>query len=302
LDVGVYTGALVDGIKRFQSRHGLDVDGVIGRATWRELSIPTAQRARQIELALERLRWLPHQIEGPLIVLNVPMFELRGWDHGWRGAPAFTMKAIVGRPETPTPVLNETMESVIFRPYWNVPFSILQHEYLPALRKDPGMLGREDMEIVRGEGDDARPVIPTDDNLDLLARGALRLRQRPGAKNALSFIKFVLPNEENVYLHGTPAQRLFARSRRAFSHGCVRVEDQVGLAEWVFAGSGEWSRERILEEMANPAIISRRVRLPRPIQVIAVYITAVATPEGSVRFGPDLYEQDAALDRALRRP
>ena len=299
MDVGVYSGALVDGVRRFQSRHGLDVDGVIGRATWSELSVPPARRARQIELALERLRWLPHQIDAALLVLNIPMFELRGWDHGWMGDPAFTMKAIVGRPVTPTPVLSGTMESVIFRPYWNVPRSILRQELLPSLRKDPGLLVREDMEIVRGEGDDADVVAATADNLDLLARGKLRLRQRPGVKNALGFIKFVLPNEEYVYLHGTPAQRLFARSRRAFSHGCVRVEDPVALAEWVFTGSGEWSRERILNTIAAPEI-SIKVRLPREIQVLLVYTTATAVADGSVQFRPDIYNKDAALDRALR--
>jgi murein L,D-transpeptidase YcbB/YkuD len=300
VDPGVYSGALVEGVKRFQSRHGLDVDGVIGRATWGELSVPPAQRARQIELALERLRWLPREIDAPLLVLNVPMFELRAWDHGWRGDPAFTMKAIVGRPVTPTPAFSKTIKSVIFRPYWNVPRSILRQELLPALEKDPGLLGRDDMEIVRGEGDDADVVAATKDNLEQLARGALRLRQRPGPKNALGFIKFMLPNEEQVYLHGTPAQRLFARSRRAFSHGCVRVEDAVALAEWVFMASGEWSRKRILETISNPAVVSRKVRLQRQIHVIFVYTTAGATPDGAVRFAPDIYSQDAALDRALR--
>jgi murein L,D-transpeptidase YcbB/YkuD len=299
-ELGVYDGALVDGIKRFQSRHGLDADGVIGNATWRELSVPAGQRARQIELALERLRWLPHQIDGALLVLNIPMFELHGWDDGWQGAPAFTMKAIVGRPVTPTPVLGATLEAVIFRPYWNVPPSILRHELLPALRKDVRLLEREDMQIVEGDGDDALPVAATEDNLARLARGALRLRQRPGPKNALGLIKFMLPNEQNVYLHGTPAQRLFARSQRAFSHGCVRVEDPAALAEWVFAGSGEWSRDRILQTISDTAVVSRRVRVPRQIQVMLVYLTAAAAGEGSVRFAADIYGKDTALDGAMR--
>jgi murein L,D-transpeptidase YcbB/YkuD len=297
---GVYGGALVDGIKRFQSRHGLDADGVIGRATWSELAVPAERRARQIELALERLRWLPHQIDGPLLVLNIPMFELRGWDDGWRGAPAFMMKAIVGRPVTPTLVLGATLESVIFRPYWNVPPSILRDELLPALRKDPRLLERENMQIVQGAGDDARPVPATEDNLARLAGGALRLRQRPGPKNALGLIKFMLPNEENVYLHGTPAQGLFARNQRAFSHGCVRVEDPAALAEWVLAGSGEWSRDRILQTISNTTVVSRPVPAPRQIQVMLVYATAAAAADGSVRFAADIYDKDAALDWALR--
>ena len=156
------------------------------------------------------------------------------------------------------------------------------------------------MEIVRGDGDDADVVAATPDNLDLLARGRLRLRQRPGPKNALGFIKFVLPNEDNVYLHGTPAQRLFARSQRAFSHGCVRVEDPVTLAEWVFAGFRGWDRERIHQTISSSTVVSRKVRVPRRIQVLLVYTTAVATSDGSVRFAPDIYNRDASLDRALR--
>jgi murein L,D-transpeptidase YcbB/YkuD len=292
VNIGVYSGSLVEGVKHFQSRHGLDADGVIGRATWRELSVPPAHRARQIELALERLRWLPHQIDAALLVLNIPLFELRGWDHGWMGDPAFTMKAIVGRPVTPTPVLRGTMESVIFRPYWNVPRSILRQEFLPTLWKDPGLLVREDMEIVRGDGDDADVVAATAHNLDLLDRGRLRLRQRPGPKNALGFIKFVLPNEEYVYLHGTPAQRLFARSQRAFSHGCVRVEDPVALAEWVFAGSNEWNRERITETISTSTVISRSWSTPRlsprrTAQCVSLRISTARTSRSTAPCVPD---------------
>lgn len=301
VSTGVYDATLVDGIKRFQRRHGLDVDGVIGAETRHELSLPLAQRVRQIELALERLRRLPPSSDAPLLVLNIPMFELTGWDHGWTGAPAFTMKAIVGRPATPTPELRTTIESVIFRPYWNVPLSIVRRELLPALRKDATFLERERMEVVRGYGDDADVVDAGADTLDLLARGALRLRQRPGPKNALGLIKFMVPNEESVYLHGTPNQGLFLRSRRAFSHGCVRVEDPVALAEWVLKGSAGWSRDRIVETIANPAVVSRTIRLPRQIPVIFVYMTAGAMPDGSVRFARDIYGQDVALERVLQR-
>ena len=126
---------------------------------------------------------------------------------------------------------------MIFRPYWNVPRSILRHEILPKLERDPDYLRREDMEIVRGAGDNAQPVEPTAETLAGLRQGVLRVRQRPGPKNALGLIKFVFPNEEDVYMHGTPAQALFAKSRRDFSHGCVRVADPVALAEWVLTGS-----------------------------------------------------------------
>lgn len=156
------------------------------------------------------------------------------------------------------------------------------------------------MEIVRGAGDDARPVEATAENLALLRQEALRVRQRPGPRNALGLVKFVLPNEENVYMHGTPAQELFARSRRDFSHGCVRVEDPVALAEWALKGRPEWSRDRILAAMTGPH--SLRVGLMRPIQVILFYATAAVMPEdGTIRFAEDIYGHDARLDRALAR-
>ncbi|MDO8794491.1 MAG: L,D-transpeptidase family protein [Vicinamibacterales bacterium] len=262
-----------------------------------------AQRVRKIELAMERLRWLPDLGDGRLIMLNIPTFQLQAWDHGPTGAPDLTMKVIVGRAAaSPTPVLNATMATVIFRPYWNVPSSILRKELLPVLRKDPGYLRRENMELVRGGEEDAVPVEPTPEQLVLLERGVLRLRQRPGPRNALGLVKFVLPNEEQVFLHGTPAQRLFARSRRDFSHGCVRVEDPAGLAAWVLAGEREWGPTRIQAAMLDEAHVSRKIRVSPPVQVVLLYTTATVLPgSGEVLFVEDIYKLDGALDAALAR-
>jgi murein L,D-transpeptidase YcbB/YkuD len=190
------------------------------------------------------------------------------------------------------------MREVIFRPYWNVPQSILRHELLPRLERDPGYLRREDMEIVRGAGDDALPVALTADALEGLRRGALRVRQRPGPRNALGAIKFVFPNRENVYLHGTPERALFARMRRDFSHGCVRVADPIALAVWVLQDQPEWTRDRIIAA-ANGAE-TLRVPLRRPIQVVLFYTTAAVMPEdGTIHFADDIYQNDAKLDGAL---
>jgi murein L,D-transpeptidase YcbB/YkuD len=190
------------------------------------------------------------------------------------------------------------MGEVIFRPYWNVPRSILRHEVLPRIERDPDYLRRENMEIVRGDGDNAAPVDVTTDSLAALKQGALRVRQRPGPKNALGLIKFVFPNREDVYMHGTPAQALFARSRRDFSHGCVRVEDPVALAEWALRDRPEWTRDRIVAATIGSQTI--HVRLPRPIQVILFYTTAAVMPEdGTIRFADDIYRHDLKLDRAL---
>jgi murein L,D-transpeptidase YcbB/YkuD len=296
----IYDGVLVAGVKHFQRRHGLETDGVLGARTQTALRVPLAWRARQIELALERLRWLPRLGDRRLVVLNIPMFRIWAWDATPpSGEPLLGMNAIVGRAlKTETPVFMEEMREVIFRPYWNVPRSILRKETLPLIARDPGYLSRENMEIVRGQGDDARPVEATPENLALLRQGALRVRQRPGPSNALGLIKFVFPNEENVYMHGTPAKTLFARSRRDFSHGCVRVEDPVALAEWALKDRPEWNRERILAAMEGPR--SLHVSLTRPIQVILFYTTAAVMPEdGTIRFVEDIYGHDQRLDRAL---
>ena len=297
---GVYDGAVVTAVKRFQIRHGLQPDGVLGRATQAALRVPLEWRIRQIELALERLRWLPDLGERRFIALNIPMFTLWAWDSiPPTGAPSFGMRAIVGRAlNTQTPVFVEEMRHVIFRPYWNVPRSILRNEILPLLARDAGYLRRHDMEMVRGQSDDAHAEADTAENHALLRQGVLRLRQRPGPRNSLGLVKFVFPNDANVYMHGTPAQELFGRSRRDFSHGCVRVEDPAALATWVLKNEPAWNQERILTAMAGRT--SQRVDLANPIQVILFYVTAVVMPEdGTIHFAEDIYRHDLRLDRAL---
>jgi murein L,D-transpeptidase YcbB/YkuD len=297
-----YRGDLVEGVRRFQIRHGLEPDGVLGKGTQAALRVPLAWRVRQIELALERLRWLPDLGARRLVAINIPMFRLWAWDSVPNDAPTLAMDVIVGRSlSTQTPVFDEEMREVIFRPYWNVPGSILRNEILPLLERDPDYLGRQNMEIVRGPGDNAQQVETAADNLGLLRRGTLRIRQRPGPHNALGLVKFVFPNQENVYMHGTPAQALFSRSRRDFSHGCVRVENPVALAEWALKENPEWTRDRIVSAMAGTQ--SAHVRLRRPIQVILFYTTAVVMPEdGTIHFADDIYRHDATLDRALAHP
>jgi murein L,D-transpeptidase YcbB/YkuD len=202
--------------RRFQDRHGS------ARRHHRQgtvaLNVPLSRRVEQLALSLERLRWIP-DLEGErFIVVNIPTFHLWAWDSlNAEGAPSIDMNVIVGRNtlNTQTPVFVEQMRFVIFRPYWNVPPGILRSETLPAIRKDPaGYLARNDMEIVQGQGDDAKPVAPSPENIELLGRGQLRVRQRPGPRNSLGLVKFMFPNDENVYLHSTPAQELFSRNKR----------------------------------------------------------------------------------------
>jgi murein L,D-transpeptidase YcbB/YkuD len=294
----IYDGALATAVTHFQDRHGFEPDGVLGRATQDALRVPLAWRVRQLELALERLRWLPQLGPGPLIAVNIPMFRLWAWDALTPdGVPTFETRVIVGQAlDTETPVFIETLEHVIFRPYWNIPRSIVNGEILPAIAKDANYLQKHDMEIVAA----SRPVPTTPDTLARLKQGGLSVRQRPGPKNSLGLVKFVFPNDENVYLHDTPAQSLFERSRRDFSHGCVRVQNPAALASWVLHRQEGFTPEQAADAMKGDT--TRQVNLREPIPVILFYITAVVTPaDGTVHFAADIYKHDDRLDQALRQ-
>lgn len=287
---------LVDGVKRFQIRHGLQPDGRIGKATLKELSAPLSQRVRQLELVLERWRWVPHSFPRPPIVVNIPEFKLRAYDDQYR--PELEMKVVVGKAyRHKTPVFSESMTHVIFRPYWEVPLSIQRAELAPKIAKDPAYLAKNDYEIVNAR----RQVVPetavTANMLAQLRSGKLFLRQIPGDKNALGHIKFVFPNEYNVYLHDTPVKSLFSRPRRDFSHGCIRVEKPEELAAWVLRGLPGWGMDEIRD--AEHGADSRQLNLDRPIPVLIVYGTAEVRDNGEVYFFDDIYGYDAALEQLL---
>jgi len=297
-----YDEVLAAGVRRFQERHGFAADGIVGSRTLAALRAPLATRVRQLELALERLRWLPDLGYRRTIVVNIPMFQLWAWDERPLGSlPPIAMDIIVGRARrTRTPVFVESMQEVIFRPYWNVPRSILRNELLPAMRADPAYLSTHHFEVVSGEGNDARPVEVDADALER-GTGRLRLRQRPGVANALGPVKFLFPNVEGVYMHGTPTPGLFKRDRRDFSHGCIRVADPAALAVWVLGRTPGWTATRVAEAMASGPL-SQSVTLAERIDVVLYYMTAYVRPEdGAVRFAEDIYGHDAVLERALAR-
>ena len=295
----VYEGALVTAVRRFQQRHGLDQDGVLGRATIAALNTPFSRRVREIELALERLRWLPPIGRQPFIVVNIPQFELVAFDSTSDTArPAVNMRVIVGKAlGTRTPVMLEQMRYIEFRPYWNVPRSILVKEIVPLLRRNPNYLQLNDMEMV-GPGDRPAGDWPGDGAIGRLLRGELRIRQRPGPDNSLGLIKFVFPNASNVYLHGTPQLHLFERTRRDFSHGCIRLEHPETLAAWLLRDQPGWNLDRIRGAM--DADTSSRLLLSHPVPVVIFYTTAVVRSDGSAWFYADIYGHDRELDEALR--
>lgn len=297
-----YDATLVVAVQRFQARHGLVEDGVLGRDTKRELDVSPERRVRQIELSLERLRWLSRLRPGPVVAINVPSYRLWAFDAPLAaGASPLAMRVIVGQAAAAlrTPIFASAMRAIEFSPYWNVPRSILRNEILPRLGHDPRYLEREEMEIVPVADGAATPTSRVDAaTLARLARGELRIRQRPGPRNALGGIKFVLPNAMSIYLHGTPAQELFRRSRRDVSHGCIRVEEPLALARFVLRGRPEWTAERMREAMTAGEPVT--VALPEPIPVLIFYTTAIVDGTGRALFLPDVYGYDARLERALR--
>ena len=286
-------------MRRFQGRHGLDQDGVVGAGTLAQLEVAPPARARQIELALERLRWTPLLQARRMIVINLPEFMLRAYEVHGDGSIEVRLESrvVVGKAlDTRTPVFDEDMRFIEFSPYWNVPPSIARHETIPRIRREPDYFGRMGFEFVHPDGRVDTSLAPA--LLDAVMAGAARIRQRPGPENALGDIKFVFPNRSNIYLHHTPAVQLFGRGRRDYSHGCIRVEKPVELAEFVLQGMPGWDRERIETEMQRGE--SRTLRLAQAVPVLISYGTTVVKGDQTYFFD-DIYGHDRVLDAALRQ-
>lgn len=292
--------ALVAAIQHYQTRHGLQADGALGKQTFIALTTPFTSRVRQIELTMERWRWFP-ALHAPPIVVNIPEFRLFALHttHD-READMLRMDVIVGRtyPAMRTPIFMGDLKYVVFRPYWDVPRSIVVNEILKSIQTHPDYLEKNHFELVRGQRDDSPVVPPTPENIAALRAGQLRLRQQPGPDNPLGPVKFLLPNDYNVYLHGTPAQHYFSASQRTFSHGCIRVSDPLSLAEYVLRNAGgDWSREHI--EAAMNGDLNQRITLNRSIPVMIVYGTVMANEAGDVLFFNDIYGYDQKLESLL---
>ena len=297
-DATVYEGAVVDGVKHFQDRHGLQPDGVIGRDTFAQLNVPLGQRVAQLQYALERYRWIPPNFPQPPLIVNLPEFRLRTMRK--QPAPFLDMRVIVGKAYGhQTPVFADYMRYLIFRPYWEVPLSIQFAELVPKIRKDPNYLADHGFEVVTSSGMVVTDGAVSDDILSKLRLGSLTIRQKPGPKNALGLVKFIFPNHYDVYLHSTPEPELFLKARRDFSHGCIRVQHPADLAAWVLRDEPQWTMDKINATMNGDQTVE--VHLDKPIPVLILYTSAVVEPDGGVHFFRDIYGQDAELAKALAK-
>jgi L,D-transpeptidase YcbB len=298
-DTQTYSGPLVDAVKRFQRRHGLDADGRLGSATIKELNVSLRERVLQLQLTLERWRWLPAEFSAPPIIVNIPDFRLRALDES--NNVVLDMRVVVGKAmRTQTPVFSRDMNYVVLRPYWNVPPSILRSEIVPAIQRDRGYIARKNYEIATYDGKVVTSGQISDDVLAQLRAGKLMVRQRPGPSNALGLVKLIFPNEYNVYLHSTPSQNLFSRSRRDFSHGCIRVEKPAELAAWALRNNPGWTLERVRQGMQSGKD-DVTVNLVKRVPVFIVYGTALAYENDDVHFSNDIYGHDATLAAALAK-
>ncbi|HET9220716.1 MAG TPA: L,D-transpeptidase family protein [Terriglobia bacterium] len=280
--------AVIEALRSFQERHGIEPDGRLGKQTIAAMNVPVPQRIEQIEINMDRMRWIGDSLEPRHLRVNIPGFQLSVHD---AGRVPLQMRAIVGSKEDPTPVLKSAIAYLVFSPYWNIPLSIATEELLPKIRKNPQYLRRENIEVVRGSGEKAQVIDPgkidwekSSDNPDYY------LRQKPGAKNALGLVKFIFPNPYNVYLHDTPSDNLFGRLTRTLSHGCVRVEKPADLAAYLLQDQPEWTPERIEEAMH--AEKETKVSLKTQLPVHLLYWTAWTDAEGHIHFRDDVYGYD----------
>ena len=297
-DGTVYQAPLVDAVKSFQRRHGRVPDGRITAQTLADLNVPLTRRVRQMQLTLERWRWLPVGLHSAPIVANIPEFRLRAYDENYK--VVLSMNVVVGKAYNHnTPVFSDSMQYAVFRPYWSVPYSIAKAEFLPHITRDPDYLAKKGFEVVNSRQEVVTSGTVTSDMLAQLRAGKLFIRQLPGPKNSLGLVKFIFPNSYNVYMHDTPAQEFFAKSRRDFSHGCIRLEKPADLAVWVLRDNPGWDMARVRGAMNGSP--NQQMNLAHPIPVLIVYGTVIVNEDGIVHFYDDIYGHDAALEKVLAK-
>jgi L,D-transpeptidase YcbB len=293
----IYDGALVEGVKHYQDRHGETPSGNLDARTINELNTPPAARIRQIKLTLERWRWLPHSFSQPPVVVNLPEFRVRAMNPD--GTVAFYKNVIIGKAYGhKSPIFEKEIQYVVFRPYWNVTPSIQRGEIVPHIQKDPNYIAKHNFEVVTPQGDVVTDNQVSPEVLEGIRSLHLMVRQKPGDTNSLGLVKIIFPNPDNVYLHGTDAPELFSPDVRDFSHGCIRVEKPADLVAWVLRNNPGWDLERVKATM-NGEKNDLQVNLVTRIPVLIVYGTATVNEENQIRFFDDIYGYDAELEKAL---
>ncbi|RYG05752.1 MAG: hypothetical protein EOO02_02820 [Chitinophagaceae bacterium] len=268
----LFNDSLVSAVKRMQKRYGMREDGVVGGGTLREMNQPIDHRIRQMLINLERLRWVPEEVTGDYLLVNIPQFKLHVYE---KGKLAWSMNVVVGSLQHNTVIFNGDLKYIVFSPYWNVPVSIVKNEIMPGIKKNKNYIASHNMEITSYSGS-----IPN-------------VRQKPGANNSLGKVKFLFPNSYNIYLHDTPAKSLFGETSRAFSHGCIRLGEPMKLAEFLLRNDSTWTKQNI--QKAMDAGKEKYVTLSKTIPVFIGYFTAWVDSEGSLNFRDDVYGHDAKL-------
>jgi L,D-transpeptidase YcbB len=294
MDSTLFDPELEEAVKHFQKRHNLNVDGAIGKQTLSAMNITVEERLTQINVNMERYRWLNRNIKERRVVVNIASFEAFA---GEAGKIDLSMPVVVGKRHHETPVFSDTIKYIVFNPYWTLPPSIARNETLPKLKKDPLYLQKHDMRIYQGWGDDSKELDPTKIDWSKVTKKEMnqyKIRQDPGPKNALGTLKIIFPNKYDVYLHDTPSQALFKKEKRAFSHGCIRMDRPVEMASWVLGGEEKgWGVERIQE------IIKSRKRqvavLEKPLPVHILYRTTYVDANNTINFFEDVYGRDKIL-------
>ncbi len=296
-DENVFNEDIETAVVRFQKRHGLKTDGIVGTETFRALNVPVDQRVKQIEVNLERMRWASRSLGHRYIVVNIADYNLRVIEHN---ETVMTMEVVVGRPYWDTPVFSEKMLYLVLNPSWKVPTSIVRREILPKIKKSPDYLASQGFQVVNGWMDDAEEIDWTTIDWAGMTAGSFKykIRQAPGPLNPLGRIKFMMPNKFNIYLHDTPARELFSRNSRAFSHGCIRVKSPVELAIYLLQDDTDWTHENVMDAMEKGEEL--KIELQTPINVHVLYLTSWVDEEGILNFRDDIYGRDKRLYRAMK--
>jgi len=298
----VYTADLAAAVKHFQDRSGLTDDGKLSQGTIDALNVPMSRHVQQMNDALERWRWLSDDYVQPRLLVNLPEFILRAYepDH----TQAFKMKVVDGQAHGnhDTPIFDRMMRYVVFRPYWNVPVSIIKKEIVPHLqRSGMGYLDRNGYELTGSGGN-----VVSGASVDDIEHLRFAIRQKPGARNSLGLVKFLFPNEYDVYMHSTPELSLFSLFRRDRSHGCIRLQHADQMAVWVLQGDhpndkDDWDLKSVTRRMTDETADNRTVGLKTPLPVVITYLTAVGDEDGSMHFFADIYGYDRELEATLAK-